>query len=315
LDDDDGTEFIKLLDFGIAQVTAPHQKSKGSEAVFGSPPYLAPEQALLRPTDNRTDIYSTGAMMYHLLTGSTPFSTSGSIDDVLKRIISENPIPLTQINPNIPAEVNRIVLKCMEKNPKHRYQSAEELRADIEQCHGKINESSAITPLDPLEPAPQATQIAQKPKRLRRLLYGAIATLAIGALSTGYILLGKNETRKPAVVQPIASNASRVAANPDQEPGPSIKYYSITLRLNTGGVKATSEGEMLCVSSADGLCSFALQEGSKAVKITLSKKGYRSKTISIRPDTNKEIHEQLEKERKKTRRNRTKSKKNQFLFE
>src|SRR5262249_50634963 len=101
-------------------------------APLGTPSYMAPEQAQSRDAqvDERTDVYGLGATLYHLVTGQPPFA--GPYDEVIRRVVKEPPTPPRGIRGQVPIELEAIVLKCREKEPARRYQSAEELAADLD---------------------------------------------------------------------------------------------------------------------------------------------------------------------------------------
>lgn len=125
---DDGT--IKVMDFGIAKFSRETGKTATDQAI-GSVHYISPEQAKGEATDEKSDIYSVGVMLYEMLTGQKPFDSDNSVSIAVMNI---NDIPKRPraVNPNVPAGLEEIILKAMEKNPFDRYQSASEMIKDIE---------------------------------------------------------------------------------------------------------------------------------------------------------------------------------------
>ena len=125
---DDGT--IKVMDFGIAKFSRETGKTATDQAI-GSVHYISPEQAKGEATDEKSDIYSVGVMLYEMLTGQKPFDSDNSVSIAVMNI---NDIPKRPraVNPNVPAGLEEIILKAMEKNPLDRYQSASEMIKDIE---------------------------------------------------------------------------------------------------------------------------------------------------------------------------------------
>jgi beta-lactam-binding protein with PASTA domain/tRNA A-37 threonylcarbamoyl transferase component Bud32 len=125
---------VKVMDFGIARAMADSAATMTQTAqVIGTAQYLSPEQARGERVDARSDIYSTGCVLYELLTGQPPF-TGDSPVAIAYQHVREEPIPPSQIDPEIPQWADAIVLKAMAKDPVHRYQSAGEMRADIQRA-------------------------------------------------------------------------------------------------------------------------------------------------------------------------------------
>ncbi|MDE6502761.1 MAG: Stk1 family PASTA domain-containing Ser/Thr kinase [Ruminococcus sp.] len=124
----DGT--IKVMDFGIAKFAREEGKTATDQAI-GSVHYISPEQAGGDVTDAKSDIYSVGAMMYEMLTGSKPFDSDNPVAIAVMHMkdIPERPRAL---NPDIPDGLEEIVLRAMEKNPADRYQSTAEMISDID---------------------------------------------------------------------------------------------------------------------------------------------------------------------------------------
>src|SRR5713226_312027 len=122
---------IKVMDFGIARAVADTQATMTQTAqVIGTAQYLSPEQARGERVDARSDLYSTGCLLYELLTGRPPF-TGDSPVAIAYQHVRENPIPPSRVDPEIPGWADAIVLKAMAKDPADRYQSAGEMRQDI----------------------------------------------------------------------------------------------------------------------------------------------------------------------------------------
>ncbi|GLW09795.1 serine/threonine-protein kinase PknB [Microtetraspora sp. NBRC 13810] len=125
---------VKVMDFGIARAMADSAATMTQTAqVIGTAQYLSPEQARGERVDARSDIYSTGCVLYELLTGQPPF-TGDSPVAIAYQHVREDPIPPSQIDREIPQWADAVVLKAMAKDPAHRYQSAAEMRADIQRA-------------------------------------------------------------------------------------------------------------------------------------------------------------------------------------
>jgi len=126
---------VKILDFGLAKLTQPESSSHDAPTlteqtaagvVMGTVGYMAPEQVRGQPADHRADIFSFGAILYEMLAGKRAFQKPTS-PETLSAILNEDPPGISQVAPNIPAAMQRVVHRCLEKNPEQRFQSASDL--------------------------------------------------------------------------------------------------------------------------------------------------------------------------------------------
>jgi serine/threonine protein kinase len=147
-------ERLKILDFGLATLshvaTATLSTASGSFAqvpsgMSGTLPYMPPEQLLGEPVDERSDIYSAGVVLFELATGRLPF-TSALVPKLTNAIIHETPTAPRTLAPQVSDELQRIVLKCMEKKPELRYQSAKELASDLRHLENPSSTQSTPQP-------------------------------------------------------------------------------------------------------------------------------------------------------------------------
>ncbi|MEV6288008.1 Stk1 family PASTA domain-containing Ser/Thr kinase [Kribbella sp. NPDC051770] len=122
---------VKVMDFGIARAVADTTSDMTqTAAVIGTAQYLSPEQARGETVDARSDLYSTGCLLYELLTGRPPFVGESPVS-VAYQHVREQPVPPSSFDPDIPPEVDAVVLKALAKPREERYQSAAEMRQDI----------------------------------------------------------------------------------------------------------------------------------------------------------------------------------------
>ncbi len=125
---------VKVMDFGIARAMSDAQATMTQTAqVIGTAQYLSPEQARGERVDSRSDLYSTGCLLYELLTGRPPF-TGDSPVAIAYQHVRENPIPPSRVDPDVPPWADAIVLKAMAKSPADRYQTAADMRADLQRA-------------------------------------------------------------------------------------------------------------------------------------------------------------------------------------
>jgi len=205
---------VKVMDFGIARLqtdaTAPQTSS-----VIGTPAYFSPEQAQGQPVDARSDIYSLGCVLYELLAHRQPFTGDTPVAVAYKQV-NEMPVPPSAVNPDVPPRLDAVVMKCMAKNPANRYQTAAELKADLERV--KAGQEVEATPLLPVDDAGATQVIARQPTQVmpppepegssRKMWLGALIGILVLLLllGGGYLLaqsLNKNEAPTQVQVQNV----------------------------------------------------------------------------------------------------------------
>src|SRR6184192_4626506 len=125
--DSDGR--LKVTDFGIARAGASQMTEVGS--IIGTAQYLSPEQARGAPVDPTSDLYSVGVVLFELLTGQVPFTGDTPLEIAMKHL-SQIPKPPSELRPDVPHDLDMVVLRALAKEPSERYQSAQEMDADLE---------------------------------------------------------------------------------------------------------------------------------------------------------------------------------------
>ncbi len=133
---------VKIMDFGIARMSASAVRTQ-SGMVFGTPKYMSPEQVVGRRTDQRSDIFSLGVMLYEMLTGRPPFAGE-TIDIVTHHTLHATPPPPSALNPGVPPVLDFIVAKAMAKRPDDRYQTAQEMVHDLDDFRAALADSAWI---------------------------------------------------------------------------------------------------------------------------------------------------------------------------
>jgi serine/threonine protein kinase/tetratricopeptide (TPR) repeat protein len=198
--------YIKVLDFGLAKLIGPKREVDATDPgrVMGTIAYMSPEQALGQELDHRTDIFSLGVVLYEMATGVRPFD--GKSDAAIyDAILNKTPRPLRDFDPISPPELDQIVQRALEKNREERYQSAAELRADLEQLHHPTHATLASA-------FPQ--RLLGTPGSAKRLtLWGASIALAIGVLSLWFITSRGTGSRERSVAVLPFENLSEDKAN------------------------------------------------------------------------------------------------------
>ncbi len=247
---------IKVLDFGLAKVVDAQRGAAGASMlpteapahtapitaegrILGTVAYMSPEQAEGRTIDGRSDLFSLGVVLYEMATGLRPFAGDTQLS-VLSSILKDTPKSVTDINPAIPPELGRIIRRALAKDPERRYQTAKDLRNDLEDLKASLGSSESLLPpatskvaasvTSPSEPSASPipssdTQVVVGlVKRHSRAFGVAAAVLLLGAAAALYGWLGPDAEPVPSqqsfadlqVTQLTTSgNAERPAISPD----------------------------------------------------------------------------------------------------
>lgn len=190
---------VKVLDFGLAKqvamadddTTDPERQTlvvtqTREGVIVGTPLYLSPEQALGNEVDARSDLFSLGGLLYECIAGKPPFFGK-SPADICAKVMRDDPAPPSTLNPDIPKELDHLVLKSLEKKPDARYQSAEDMISDLEsiQAHLLTDANNTITRLIPASVGTRPTgalatisDIFRRP----RLPVGYVVAAALGVV-------------------------------------------------------------------------------------------------------------------------------------
>lgn len=188
----------KVMDFGIARAMSDAATSvTATSAVMGTAQYLSPEQARGEVADARSDIYAAGCLLYELLTGATPFTGDSPVSIAYQHVNSQV-VPPSHLDPSIPPTLDAIVLQALAKNPMTRYQTAAEMRADVERAIAgmpisaaadtQVFATSAPTTAIPIVQAEQPNDPVESAKTRKRSkkfkIGGAVVglTAAVGAV-------------------------------------------------------------------------------------------------------------------------------------
>ena len=206
---------VKILDFGLAKRTGPvgegtTQTASEGFAIAGTLPYMSPEQVRGEPLDPRTDIYSAGVVLYEMATGQRPF-----VEPVTTALIGEilhtAPSPPGLLRPNLSLRLEELVLKCLEKNREHRYQTARDLQVDLTRVQRD---------LDPV-PVPISAEKAPRLRRARPAWVWAAGT-SVGVLLAiaGFSLYRSLQPSPPTELR--LANIRRLTSLPGDETQPTL---------------------------------------------------------------------------------------------
>jgi eukaryotic-like serine/threonine-protein kinase len=171
---------VKIMDFGIARLQK--ADATGSGAIVGTPTYMAPEQITNGAITAATDVFSVGCMLYELLCYQRPFEAE-SVHGVLYQVLTTEPRPLRTVAPSIPAALERVVAKAMNKVPHERYESAGQMLATLQGIRTALSgaDNEATQPLGRWTPLPRPvlTLITHAPMKWRLGVLGALAAVVI----------------------------------------------------------------------------------------------------------------------------------------
>ena len=232
---------VKILDFGLAKMLMQNSSQSdlsklgtqtGTEPglVLGTVQYMSPEQALGKPVDHRSDLFSFGIVLYQMTTGRLPFAAE-SATETINRIVNSPPDAVARYNYSCPAELEHIIRKCIEKDPARRYQSAQDMLIDLKNLKRDTESEATQTHLKASISPPK-----------RRWPVIAIGALLVIAGITGLFLSRKTEQQQKAPVAESQSTRKMIAVLPFQNLGAADDQYfaegmtdEITSRLATIG--------------------------------------------------------------------------------
>jgi serine/threonine-protein kinase len=311
------SDFVKVLDFGIAKMSmegSGESRLTRTGMIFGTPEYMSPEQAQGNKPDHRVDIYAVGVIMYEMLTGHVPFKAD-TFMGILTKHIFEQPIPPTQMNPDvgIPAEVEALVMKALNKERDQRFQSMAEMAAAIAQASGRMTRPTGD--IAAIEPRIMATASGANPPIERPLarpvgtagdlgeaaIYGSgrrsliIVGVVVGLLIAGgvgaFLVLRGDGNAGPKtpppkegsakVVTPLAPDAApRVVTPPPKVP----LRHLVTIRSKPADAEVfAADGSKLGKTPLE----LTLDHGTKPVVFTLRLAGYQDRKAEVTPDRDK----------------------------
>jgi WD40 repeat protein/serine/threonine protein kinase len=224
---------VKILDFGLARQ---QQNNEGhltaSGAILGTPAYMSPEQARGDKIDARTDLFSLGGVLYHLVTGRQPFQGS-NIMALLTALAVTEPIPIQQLNPSAPHELARLIHKLLSKDMSARFFSAAEVVAALNQL-GSVGppvdpnetpvsaniEASALTTSAPALSPETIAFIPRGPSKRRRMLAGGLLVLMAGLSGIAYWITRPEGHRSSDQGPKLPNAGGPRAENPGTVPRP-----------------------------------------------------------------------------------------------
>jgi Tol biopolymer transport system component len=192
---------VKVLDFGLAKLTEPPPPGEDEEtrtikpktedgAIVGTISYMSPEQAEGKPVDARSDIFSFGAVLYEMATGSRAFQGSSKLS-TLSAILRENPKPPSEVAAGVPLDLDKIIARCLRKDPARRFQTMTDLKLALEDLKEETDSGTAQSPLA------AKPEFRAAPRKLPWAVAGVLAMIAIALVAA--LLRSTRPVEQPSV--------------------------------------------------------------------------------------------------------------------
>ncbi len=284
-------EYVKVVDFGISKSMRPEDTDENSPRltqtgmVLGTPLYMSPEQARGDETlDHRIDVYAVGVILYEMVTAEVPFRGTNYLN-ILSQVLSEEPTPPAQLNPEVSPDLEAVILKAMEKDRDERYQHMEEMAADLTAL-----QSDSMRTTGARLTANRRRKKAARRSAMRVLVWTVgVSVVAAAVVITVRGVMGDERaaaTAPQALAPPPAAGASTVPAPVPPPPPPAGPAARPTVEESE--IEIVSTPAAVEVFEGDrrlGVTPFKKkwEKTNKSIVLTGEKDGYDYATISINP--------------------------------
>lgn len=277
------TDFVKILDFGIAKASRMPVRLTQAGQVFGTPHYMSPEQASGAEVDLRSDIYSVGVILYELATGELPFDADNFMAILTQHMHKAPPAPssIEGLAPLLPG-LQELILKCLAKDPADRYQTMPELMGDLRAVFSDVLPAAPELPHGDRYSVPQAIgrpasskpQVqSAKPQRHFGLYAGIGAASLLLAASTVWLV----RSAEPPSVREV------------EIPDPPVSTEQTAAQPNTGAAREATVVLTVVPATAHifqgesdlGESPIAVHVGAEPVVLQVRAPGYRAKTVTV----------------------------------
>ena len=266
---------VKVMDFGIARaINDVSSTMTSASAVMGTAQYLSPEQARGEVVDARSDLYSTGVVLFELLTGKAPF-TGDSAVAIAYQHVSEMPAIPSTIDPGVSPEIDAVVMRALAKRADDRYQSASDFRADVERAIAGspvtaavptivADQTAMMTPLDASGISSENRQVAGSGRKGRSsAVFWVLSLIAITAAIIGAVVIGRFL---------VGSDGGNVVTVPSldgltiEQASETLAEYELRIGAQTPEISERPEGTIIAQQPAAGE---GIEQG-QAVNVTVS---------------------------------------------
>jgi len=305
LERDGQKDVVKIVDFGIARDVTTKKRLTLAGMVLGTPEYMSPEQATGQPTDHRVDLYALGCILYEMLTGDVPYKGETPTKTLTMHVF-DKPQPPSERRPDlpIPASLEKVVLRILEKKPADRYADLREMMAELDRVDAELRGPSkpamarrapTVTQAPATEPNPIVED--EQPPRAGGRLGLVVAAAAVLLLAVVGMALAVGGKKKPEVVveqlpQPgAATTGAQPVAQPQPQPiDPGVqtaakKDVEIVLRSDPPGAEVFEGVERLGVSPV----TIRRARSVQPLAFTLRRAGYQETRREVLPDRDRDV--------------------------
>lgn len=286
----DGREQVKLVDFGVSLMEGRHDPDSGF--IFGTPLYMSPEQCRGERPDGRADLYSLGVVFFEILTGEPLFALDDPYDFLKAHVHQAPPLTSQIADQPIPEPVDRIIAKLLEKEPSHRYQSAQEVKQALHQWEvsRSATESGKRSDSWSRQPAPQDTQQSKATERVLDEVYERISSVAEPAPARCALVVESEEEVSRTLARALESMGLEVdrASDPIHavERAKARDGYDIYLVAHDVAGKRGSHDVSVLISqvlSLDPLAEVLMMAGFSSVEETGADTLWQASDFLIKP--------------------------------
>ena len=210
----------RIMDFGVAHLASSEMTRTG--VVIGTPSYMAPEQILGGKVGPEADIFSVGAVLYELLTGTRPFA-GGPLQAVMYRVLSEPPMPLDVAVPGLPARLNDIVMRALAKEPEKRYLSALAMANDLLSVRASLEGGTSSPGTVSLRATIESALDERRTSQFKRVRRRRVAFSGVGIAAAAVLVLSGWFLARRSLTAPNAAPAARLAGSVGSPAGESVR--------------------------------------------------------------------------------------------
>ncbi len=275
-------DFVKVLDFGISKMTKPEEdggpdvspRLTQTGVVLGTPLYMSPEQASGEEAlDHRIDIYALGTMLYETLTGEVPFSGPNYLS-IISQILSKEPRPPSEVRPElgIPPDLEAVVLKAMAKDRDARYQTMNELDADLERVEGGGRLGLTAPTVRPRRRILQVAAWA-----------GGVTVVVLGVALAVPRFIHESKRRDPPLAPPVLAAPTVAPAPPPPAPEPRM------IRARVTSTPPGAEVWWESVKKGETPLELSLPHGDDQIELSLRLAGHEDAKAKFYPTSDQEV--------------------------